>query len=264
MSLRLSRRPPSQGVTLAMRALHRVDGALRFARHPLLNAAPVLTLAFDDVPVSAAAVGAPLLERAGVRGTFYVSSGLLEGGAERWRYANAAAVAGLAHRGHEIGLHSHDHVPVARLGPRGFADDLRRARSELGRLVPGAALDNYALPFGFAAPHHRPCLMRETRSCRTTHPGVNAGTADPYHLLSHSLGEGRRDDAFVLSLLDQAVAQRGWLILTVHGVEPEPDPFGCEPRTLSLAIDGARARGMRVLTMTEALDVCGLPARRGS
>ena len=261
MSARLSNRSTPMGVTLAMRALHRLDGAMRFRRHPLRNRAPILTLAFDDVPASAAEVGAPLLEAAGVRGTFYVSSGLLGRETDLWRHADPSSVVQLSARGHEIGLHSHDHRPAAHLGSRGFADDLLRGRDELARLLPGARLENYALPFGFAAPHHRPCLMRWTRSCRTTHPGINAGTADPYRLLSHSLGEGRRGDALVASLLDEAVAARGWLILTTHDVAPAPTPFGCTAETLSFAIAAARGRGMDILTLSDALDRCGLPAR---
>ena len=75
------------------------------------------------------------------------------------------------------------------------------------------------------------------------------------------LGEGRRDDALVASLLDGAAAARGWLILTTHDVAPAPTPFGCTAETLSFAIAGARARGMDVLTLSDALDACGLPAR---
>ena len=261
MSVRLSNRPKIQGVTLAMRALHRLDGAFHFRRHTLRNRVPILTLAFDDIPDSAASAGAPLLEDAGVRGTFYVSSGLMGRETALWRHADAACIAGLVARGHEIGLHSHDHVPVAHLGPRGFAGDLDRARTELARLVPQARLENYALPFGFTAPHHRPCLARQTRSCRTTHPGINAGTADPYRILSHSLGQGRRDDAYVTGLLDQAVAATGWLVLTLHDVAPQPSPYGCTGATLALTIAAARARGMEILTMSDALDRCGLPER---
>lgn len=261
MSVSLSNRPETRSVTLTMRALHRLDGALRFRRHPLRNPVPILTLAFDDIPDTAASVGAPILEAAGVRGTFYVSSGLLGREAALWRHADEAAVAGLAARGHEIGLHSHAHVPVAHLGLRGFSQDLVRARAELARLLPGARLDNYALPFGFAAPHHRPCLARRTRSCRTTHPGINAGTADPYRILSHSLGEGRRHDGYITALLDQAAAATGWLILTIHDVGPQPTPYGCTGAALSTAIAGARARGMEILTMSDALDRCGLPPR---
>ena len=261
MSVRLSNRPKIQGVTLTMRALHRLDGAFHFRRFPLRNRVPILTLAFDDIPDSAASAGAPLLEDAGVRGTFYVSSGLMGRETALWRHADAAAVAGLSARGHEIGLHSHDHVPVAHLGPRGFSEDLVRGRAELARLLPGVRLDNYALPFGFAAPYHRPCLARQTRSCRTTHPGINAGTADPYRILSHSLGEGRREHGYIEALLDEAVAAIGWLVLTMHDVAPQPSPYGCTGDILSLAIAGARTRGMDILTMSDALNLCGLPER---
>ncbi len=252
---------PQQPITLAMRALHRLDGTLPFTRHPLRNDRPVLTVAFDDIPDSAATAGAAVLEAAGVRGTFYVAAGLMGRDGSDWRHADAAAVAALARRGHEIGLHSFRHAPAAHLGRRAFADDLARGRAALETLLPGAALDNYALPYGFADPLHRPALARATRSCRTTHPGCNVGAADPYRLLSHPLGAGLRDDAHVARLLDGAVSARGWLILTLHDVRPDPSPYGCTAAVLARAVEGAQARGMAVATVGDALDLCGLPER---
>lgn len=252
-----------QAITLAMRALHRLDGTLPFPRVRMRNAAPILTVAFDDVTDTAATVGAPILEAAGARGTFYIATSLIGRDGANWRHADAAAVADLSRRGHEIGLHSHAHLPAAMLGRRAFDADLRRSRAALQRLMPGAPLDNYAYPFGFADPFHRACLQRVTRSCRTTHPGVNAGTVDPHRLLSHPLGHRLRADSHVDALLDEAVARRGWLIITLHDVSGRPSAYGCEPATLSRAVAGALRRGMRIATVAQALDACGMPAGGG-
>lgn len=254
--------PPSrQPITLAMRALHRLDGTLPFRRHPLRNAEPILSVTFDDIPDSAATVGAAALEAEGLRGTFYVAAGLVGRDGRDWRHADGAAVAALAARGHEIGLHSYRHAPAAHLRRRAFAEDLDRGRAALRALLPEARLDNYALPYGFADPLQRPSLARRTRSCRTTHPGCNAGTADPFRLLSHPLGFGLRDDAHLDRLLDGAAAARGWLILTLHDIGPAPSRYGCTAETLVRALRGARARGMAVRPVGEALDACGLPDR---
>ncbi len=51
------------------------------------NAAPLVSFTFDDVPASAYVNGAAILERYGMRGTFYIAAGI--GGTldeiEHWR-----------------------------------------------------------------------------------------------------------------------------------------------------------------------------------
>ena len=51
----------------------------------------------------------------------------------------------------------------------------------------------------------------------------------------------------------------GWLVLMAHDVSRPPSPDGCMPVLLRHAIAGARARGMAPTTMTQALDLSGLP-----
>ncbi|MCU0668857.1 MAG: polysaccharide deacetylase family protein [Myxococcota bacterium] len=62
-------------------------------------------------------------------------------------------VRSLVAAGHEVACHGADHVPLARLGPDGFRDDLRRALDDLAR----AGVDRVS---GFRAPVMS--LVRET------------------------------------------------------------------------------------------------------
>jgi polysaccharide deacetylase family protein (PEP-CTERM system associated) len=64
-----------------------------------------------------------LLARHDVRCTFFTVGELAR--------REPALVARLAAAGHEIACHGADHVPLARLGPDGFRDDLRRALDAL-------------------------------------------------------------------------------------------------------------------------------------
>lgn len=260
MTFREAQAVPSarQPITARMRALHRVSRHWPGASLRLGNERPIVSFTFDDVPDSATTEGAGLVEAAGARATFFVATSLFGAVTPDWRVAEADDVARLSERGHEIGLHSHGHLPVALMGRRDFGVDLDRARQ---RLAPIAVPDCYAYPYGFASPLHRGAVSRRVRASRTTHPGVNRGRVDPHYLRSHAFGEALSTPSAVDRVLDEAAAAGGWLIFTGHDVRPRPSPYGCTPELLRHAIEGAASRGMALCTMARALDACGLPGR---
>ena len=49
----------------------------------------MVSFTFDDVPKSAATVGAPMLEEYGARGTFYVAGGLVDRWSGHWTGGSA-------------------------------------------------------------------------------------------------------------------------------------------------------------------------------
>lgn len=76
---------------------------------------PLVSFTFDDVPDSALHQGAEILERHGVRGTFYIAGGL-EGRVEPDRtLITAAGCEALSKREHEVGCHTFSHSKIRRL-----------------------------------------------------------------------------------------------------------------------------------------------------
>ncbi|MGH6955353.1 MAG: polysaccharide deacetylase family protein, partial [Caulobacteraceae bacterium] len=75
-------------------------------------AGPMVTFAFDDVPASAAETGARVLERLGVRGTFFVAGALAGKHDAAGLMADAEALRRLSQAGHEIGCHTHGHLDL--------------------------------------------------------------------------------------------------------------------------------------------------------
>ena len=223
-----------QPITLGMRVLNRVSRHIPGRLVRLKNAGPIVTFTFDDVPDTAATDGASLIEAAGARATFFVATSLFGVVTPHWRVATEEDVARLSGCGHEIGLHSHGHLPAALMDRKSFARDFDEASRRVARIAPTR---NYAYPYGFASPLHRGTLSRRVRSSRTTHPGLNCGRVDPHFLRSQ--------------VLDQT--------LTMHDVRPRPSAWGCTPELLRHAVEGAENRGMALCTMDQALDACGLP-----
>ena len=62
---------------LRARVSNRLAWHLGIAPLQLSGTGPMVSFTFDDVPKSAATIGAPLLEQYDARGTFYVAGGLL-------------------------------------------------------------------------------------------------------------------------------------------------------------------------------------------
>lgn len=248
-----------QAVTLRMRILNRLAGLAPVRRHRLRNERPLVSVTFDDVPVSAVETGAAILDDHGLHGTFFIATSLLGKEGAFWPVADADAVAGLAGRGHEIGMHTHAHRPVAEMSASALRTDMAAARIVLATITP-VQIENFAFPYGFSSPLHRRALSRSVRSSRTAHPGINCGTVDPQFLHSIVLGERRRRPEDLAPLFDDVVARNGWLILTTHDVVEDPSPYGCTPSILVHLCKEAARRGIDIVPVHVALDRIGLPA----
>lgn len=109
---------------------------------------PLVSFTFDDIPDSAASVGAAILEANGVAGTFYIASGWLDRSFGPWRFADQAALSRLLDRGHEIGCHTRSHPDVQRVAPDALAAELDGNAASLATIDSRISLKNFAYPFG--------------------------------------------------------------------------------------------------------------------
>src|SRR5262245_14609388 len=110
---------PAPSRSISARTLGK--GTRFLARHlrtkslPAREPRPLVTLTFDDVPLSACVTGAQVLERHGVRGTFYVSGGGCGMPSPGGLLASPEHLAAVAARGHEIGCHTYSHPAVSQI-----------------------------------------------------------------------------------------------------------------------------------------------------
>ena len=232
----------------------------RLSRHittrPLVlkNDKPIVTFAFDDVPDSALAKGAWLLEQAKARGTFYVSTALLGRRTRHWTVIDAEGVRELHHAGHEIGLHGHAHLPVGLHRASEFAKDIARNRETLRSIDPSALAENFAYPYGLASFSRKLQLSKLVRSSRGVENGVNSGTIDAQFIRSVTLYEASISYAKIDYYLDRTIANNGWLVFSTHDVGDTPSPYGVSKRMLHYAIEAAMRKGIDILTLNAALD----------
>jgi peptidoglycan/xylan/chitin deacetylase (PgdA/CDA1 family) len=222
---------------------------------------PIVSFTFDDAPVSAALRGAPILEAQGVRGTFYLSGGLLGRIGDIEPILDRSQAAGLAAIGHEIGCHTYAHSDVRNRDWDELCDGLDENARVLAELSGGAAPRNFAYPFGGVSFAKKLRLQSRFATCRGIYPGINAGRIDTgllkaVPLYSNELDVGRAD-----RWIAAAVEKAGWLIFFTHDVSDNPTPFGVTEPLLRHCVEAAAAAGCLCLPVGLAVDHLRAPAR---
>ncbi len=219
---------------------------------------PLVSITFDDFPLSAYVHGGGILEERGARGTFYVATGLLGSSTPLWTVAGEDETVDLYRRGHELGLHSHGHLPAFAMRPAAFAADLAANRARLRRLVPDLRRETYAYPYGLCGLGQKRHLAGTVRASRSVQDGINAGRMDLDFIRSVEISERGLDNARLDALLEKTVASRGWLVFFTHDVSDRPSAYGTTPAMLARLVERTQARGIDILPVGAALDHIGL------
>jgi peptidoglycan/xylan/chitin deacetylase (PgdA/CDA1 family) len=210
---------------------------------------PMLSFSFDDVPVSATETGAAILERRGLKGTFYIAAALAGTDAATGRMAEAGAVKRLADAGHEIGCHTWSHLDCGQATACDAVEDVARNAEVLAEWGAGRPT-TFAYPFGDVAPGPKRALAGRFDLLRALHPGMIAAGSDLNQAPAVPV-EGPGGEALAMRWLERAVHGRAWIILCTHDVADTPSAWGCTPATLERLADAALAAGFEVVTVAE-------------
>jgi peptidoglycan/xylan/chitin deacetylase (PgdA/CDA1 family) len=242
---------------LRARVSNRLARHLETAPFQLPGTSPMVSFTFDDIPKSAATIGASILEEYNARGTFYVSGGLVDQWSGHWIGAGADDIVALHRRGHELACHTFSHRPATDLDAAALTAEMEANRRYFLALEPSIRIENFAYPFGLGSVSRKRQLSKAFRTSRGILPGVNSGTVDLHFLRATPLIERDIDCEGIDRAFDEAVAKNGWLIFYSHDVETVPSPYGCSPSMLRHALDAAARRNIPVLSVAEALRRAG-------
>ena len=241
-------------------ASRRTARNMPFRPHKLRLTQPVVSFSFDDFPVSAALNGAPILEDAGMLGTYFYSSGLAGRIEDGKQIATIETVADLAARGHEIGAHTHNHINVQTTSGKMLArnvEDNIAALMAIGLERPAS----FAYPFGVVSIVSKLALMPWFAGLRGITAGVNKGVIDLAHLHAQHLYDSTCASGEVDARLDEVERANGWLIFYTHEVCASPTEIGCTPASLAQIVAKVRKRGFRVQTVAAMLGEIGAVER---
>ena len=239
--------------TAKAKVSHRLATHLRVESFRLRNETPMVSFTFDDIPKSAATTGAKILEDHDVRGTFFVSGGLVGTTSPHWATADAPDIVALHRRGHEIGCHTFSHRRACDLDTAALTAEIEQNGRYLRSVDPSIRIENFAYPFGYGSFGLKPQFKVAFQSCRSIVPGVNKGTVDLQFLRAMPLIDQHIDRDAIARALDETQINNGWLIFYSHDVAGAPSPYGCSPTLLNHALEAASRRKIRGLNMAEAL-----------
>ena len=213
----------------------------------------MVSFTFDDIPDSAANVGAPMLEEYGGRGTFYVAGGLLSQWSGHWNGADADDIVGLHSKGHEIACHTFSHRRAIDLDQHTMAEEIELNRRFLESLDSSTKLENFAYPYGQASISRKGQLANTFRSSRGIAPGVNSGHIDLHFLRATPLVNDHIDEDGIERVFDEAVKTGGWLIFYGHDIVAKPSPYGCTPQLMRHALRVAERRKLPIVSVADVL-----------
>lgn len=213
---------------------------------------PLLSISFDDFPISAAEHGLPVLAEAGVRGTFYACAGLLGKDSPFGPMFQQDHFEAVIAAGHEIGCHTQSHLDCAKAKPETVLAECQRNAQALAVLGLNAPLRHFAYPYGEASFALKQALRPQFETARGIMPGFNIGRVDLMQLRAVPF-YGEDADGAVRGWLTQAASLRAWLILFTHDVAHAPSRFGCSPRALAETLKQAKALGFAITPVGETV-----------
>ena len=219
---------------------------------------PTVSFTFDDVPSSAARRGAPILERHGIRGTFYVAGAICGLPDRYWTLASADDIRDLHASGHEIACHTANHVNVQSLSEPALLRQCDSNDDLIAGMTGAPVSRHFAYPYGDLGLMQKRVLERRFLTCRSIYERLNVGRIDLGCLGAIGLFDRVFDERSAMALLDIAARQGGWLIFYTHDVDDDPTFMGTSPKLLDWVARQVAAMGITCSTIAEATRAYGI------
>lgn len=223
---------------------------------PLQLSEAVVSFTFDDVPRSAIENGSSILKKYGYCGTFYVAIEMMSKEGFDLEGRDAGMLNDLINEGNELACHTYSHLHFFRADEEKIHSDLKKNQEVMEKLVPGYKLRNISYPFGEQTLRARDIVKKRFRSARSIYKGVNSGKTDLNCLRSIRLYESISIERNK-SMVDLAIKDHAWLIFYTHDVMDNPSEIGCSPKYFEEIVKYCHQKGIRVLTIDQALDMAG-------
>jgi peptidoglycan/xylan/chitin deacetylase (PgdA/CDA1 family) len=209
----------------------------------------MVSLTFDDAWESQYFNALPVLEAAGYKGTFYLTTVPIE---QRWNlFMTPAAVQEIAAKGHEIAGHTLIHPDLTAIPIDSVRRELIASRNYLQTLT-NRMVTSFAYPFG----NNTPAIQTEVAnagysSARTVaYTQQNGTNTNRYGLHSMCVEPANTLDV-IKRQIDAAMLNRTWFILCFHDVKVGGDNLSITPTNFQVIVDYLKMRGTRVVTVAQ-------------
>lgn len=216
---------------------------------------PVASITFDDFPRNAWTLGGKVLDRHGVKATYYTAGGFCGRTLDGTEFYDETDLSQIAAAGHELACHGFAHQPTPELTTGELAADAARNQAFLTPFLGGQAPVSYAFPYGRVSPRTKRFYAPRFSNVRGVHPGVNVGRVDLAQLNAISLEMRCWNQDAIEAAIQRVMHDRGWLVLYTHDVSDAPSPYGSTPQMLDWALGRVAAARIAVFPMRDAVKV---------
>lgn len=225
----------------------KIDEA-RLTKAKLFSRAQI-SLDFDDGYLSVWDNALPILNQAGYRATFYIVANYTN---DYMGYMNRSQVVQLKNYG-EVQSHSRSHAHLTTLTPVQLTSEVVGSKSDLAAM--GISTSVFAYPYG----EFNETVMNQVRSAGYAgsrlaggNSGYNYPGDDPYWIKSKTI-EVTTTTATIKSWIDEAVANKLWLILLMHEISNNGNQYSLPPARLQEIVNYIKTQDVEVITASEGL-----------
>ncbi|ESQ89140.1 polysaccharide deacetylase [Asticcacaulis sp. AC460] len=193
---------------------------------------PMLTISFDDAPASSARNGAAILKSHGVKGTWFISAGMMGQDSHMGPMTSGDDIRALHAAGFEIACHTYGHLDCGRASKDEIdkaIEDNQSVLHSLGIPMPRT----FAYPYGDVSPQAKAVVDKRYLASRALHHGLIIPGTDLNQAPAVGI-EGDDGERVAMAWLDRAArTPQSWLVLYTHDVRKGHSPFGCTPEVLN-------------------------------
>jgi peptidoglycan/xylan/chitin deacetylase (PgdA/CDA1 family) len=198
--------------------------------------------------LSAYQTGLPIVESAGFKATFYVVTQQIGFSA----FMTKDNVLDTLRRGNEIGAHTRSHPHLPTLSDADVKTEIEGSRQDLINM--GVPVTTFAYPYG----EYNSSVVNITKAAgfsgaRATAEGFNDKSTDRY-LLNTFVVEANTPISDVRNAIDQAGAQKKWLIIMFHQIDGTQTE-SVTHQTLQQIVDYVKSSGIPVVTNAQGLSI---------
>lgn len=208
----------------------------------------MFSFSFDDSWESQYLNAIPVLDAAGYKATFYLTTSQIEQGFNL--FMTPAQVIDIAARGHEIAGHTLTHPDLTTLSDAQVLTEIVDSRNYL-RALTGKPVNGFAHPFGAVSAQTQLLLTQSgyTHARGVGYPQQNTASAPKYNLYSQCI-ESTTPIEEVRGRIDTAKANKQWFILCMHAVQNSGgDNLTITPAFLQQIVDYVKQSGIKVVTV---------------
>jgi peptidoglycan/xylan/chitin deacetylase (PgdA/CDA1 family) len=222
--------------------------AERAGAAPLTEA--LVSVSFDDGWKTQWDNVRPELNSRGFKGTFALLTQPLR---ENWTCCFTIAQARqLQTEGHEIASHSVNHPNLTTLSPAALATEITTAKAELQGWF-GGQIPGFVSPLGA----YNNDVLATIRTNHRWHRTINPGLIDTETYIDqlHSYDANYFTRAQIFAVVDQAIAEKRWAILTFHEIVNSGAASSTQLNKADFVaiLNHIRSRGVRVVTVSEGV-----------